>query len=466
MAEGLNRYVLHTSVHQPSDKHVPGLGLGPYGQWFHRHDTWAAEAKPWIDYLGRSCFMLSQGRFVADIAYLYSEDSNPTARFGQERPGIPAGWQYDFVNGDIVANVLDIRNGALVSKAGVRYRILVIDNQIERMSDALEARIAEIRDAGIPVLDLRGTEELRNGGGKEHAAALKAMLDDSGIEADVAGLPDSTAFVHRRLSDGEIYWIANICSKPQAMTLGLRDYAPGKVPGGKHDGRKAFEPKVWRADRATVEDVPYRIENGRVFVDLELERDDAVFVVLHGKAAAKSLSISKKEYIPVQLGGEAFEHWTVHFAPKVDPVGEAFDMNFDGLEPWTASKEDRLRFFSGTATYRTAFDWPAGQDAGSVLLDLGRVCNMAHVHLNGRDLGLLWKEPFTLDVTDALVEGTNSLELMVTNSWGNRLIGDSRFHGDSRKTWTSWEFYTPDAPEPVSGLLGPVRLMKSPDPSR
>ena len=74
MALGLNRFVIHCSVHQPSDEKIPGLGLGVYGQWFNRHDTWAEEARTWTDYLRRSCFMLQQGKWAADIAYFYGED--------------------------------------------------------------------------------------------------------------------------------------------------------------------------------------------------------------------------------------------------------------------------------------------------------------------------------------------------------------------------------------------------------
>ena len=75
---GLNRFVIHSSVHQPltgpggadAGSPGPGLTLGPFGQWFNRNECWAEQAKPWIDYLSRSSYLLQQGRFVADIAYL------------------------------------------------------------------------------------------------------------------------------------------------------------------------------------------------------------------------------------------------------------------------------------------------------------------------------------------------------------------------------------------------------------
>ena len=93
LAMGLNRFVIHTSVHQPDDRPGPGVTLGPFGQWFTRHETWAGEAKPWISYLTRSSFLLQQGRFVADIAYLYGEGDNVTNLFGGGPPPIPAGLQ-------------------------------------------------------------------------------------------------------------------------------------------------------------------------------------------------------------------------------------------------------------------------------------------------------------------------------------------------------------------------------------
>ena len=97
---GLNRFVIHTSVHQPVNDKIPGLGLGPYGQWFTRHETWAEKAKPWVTYLTRSSYMLQQGKFVADVAYFYGEDSNVTALFGNKAPDVPAGDNFDYINGD------------------------------------------------------------------------------------------------------------------------------------------------------------------------------------------------------------------------------------------------------------------------------------------------------------------------------------------------------------------------------
>ena len=72
---GINRPVVHTSVHQPKDDKFPGLTLFIFGQYFNRHDAWAEMAKPWVDYLSRNSFMLQQGRNAADVAYFYGEEA-------------------------------------------------------------------------------------------------------------------------------------------------------------------------------------------------------------------------------------------------------------------------------------------------------------------------------------------------------------------------------------------------------
>jgi hypothetical protein len=76
------------------------LGLGPFGQWFTRNETWAEEAAPWVTYLARSSYLLQQGHFGADVLYFYGEDSNVTAIFADKSPDVPPGYGFDYVNAD------------------------------------------------------------------------------------------------------------------------------------------------------------------------------------------------------------------------------------------------------------------------------------------------------------------------------------------------------------------------------
>jgi hypothetical protein len=173
--------------------------------------------------------------------------------------------------------------------------------------------------------------------------------------------------------------------------------------------------------------------------------------------------------------------WALRFPPG---WGAPPQVRLGRLTSWSERPEAGARYFSGTAEYRQSFTVPAAmvRSGQRVVLDLGRVKNLAEVRLNGRDLGVLWKAPFRLDVTGRVKAGRNSLSVRVTNLWPNRLIGDAQlpeeveWQGNAiaawprwlvegrprpktgRFTFTTWRFYRKDSPLLESGLLGPVAV--------
>ncbi len=179
---------------------------------------------------------------------------------------------------------------------------------------------------------------------------------------------------------------------------------------------------------------------------------------------------------PVEVSGP----WEVRFDPQWG--GPAKPVTFEKLEDWSQHTDAGIRYYSGTATYRTTFPSKIENPKSKMFLDLGQVAVMAEVKLNGKDLGILWKPPFRVDVTDALKPGENALEVKVVNLWINRMIGDEQLPEDSernangtlkawpqwvhegkpsptgRYTFTSWRLWKKDAPLVASGLLGPVTL--------
>ena len=136
-------------------------------------------------------------------------------------------------------------------------------------------------------------------------------------------------------------------------------------------------------------------------------------------------------------------------------------MTFKKLEDWTQRPETGIRFYSGEATYHASFgitSEPEPRDA-KLYLSLGRVEVMARVKLNGRDLGVVWCDPWRVEIPHGLLrKHNNDLEITVANLWCNRLIRDSGLSADQRLTWTTRNPFKPTTPLLPSGLIGPVTL--------
>ena len=447
MANGLNRFIIHTSVHQPNDTPGPGLTLAIFGQWFTRKETWAEQAGPWIDYLGRSSHLLQQGRFTADIAYLYGENANITELFGKALPAIPAGYAYDFVNADALVNVLEAKEGQLASASGMRYRVLALDPSTRRMTLPVLRKIAALKRAGVIVVGERPTaspsladdaaefQRLAVEAFPEASQDLGSALAPTGPDMDDGGA--GLRYVHRTLDDGDVYFVSNPGDQTKTVT-----------PSFRVAGREA---EIWRADTGAITAAGYSTQAGRTTVPLELAAHDAVFVVFRKPGPPQRQVAPSARKTLATLAGP----WTLSF-PQGATIKAAT------LGSWTQSADPAVRYFSGTATYVTTFRAPKGwkQGAGRVSLDLGEVKNLAGVTLNGRAVGTAWKAPYALDVTDALKSGPNTLEVQVTNLWPNRLIGDHQPEAGPPKAWTSFSPFPPNAPLSPSGLLGPVTLVE------
>jgi hypothetical protein len=459
LASGLNRFVIHTSVHQPTDDEIPGLGLGPFGQWFTRHETWAEYAGAWTDYLSRSSYLLQQGRAAADILYFYGEDTNITALFGQKLPDIPEGYELDFVNADALVNVVQAKDGRLTTPSGMIYRVLVLDENARRMSLPVLEKIRDLVADGILVTGVRpettpslADDETRFrsivekvwGSGYKNVSTrpLADVLAANRLPADFTYTrpqPDTKLlYVHRTLPETEIYWLNNRRDRPEEIEASFR------VAGKK--------PELWRADTGEVAKASYRIENGRTLVPLRLEPNDALFVVFREDASSDSETVPQttaQELVTVK------GPWNVSFQPG---RGAPASATFDELASWSESGDAGIKYFSGTAAYETRFELAPVAAGARIVLDLGGVKDLAEVLVNSKSLGVVWKRPFRIDVSSAVVAGENSLEVRVTNLWVNRLIGDAQPNA-KRIAYTTMPFYETGSPLLPSGLLGPVKVL-------
>jgi hypothetical protein len=461
LANGLNRFVVHTSVHQPVDDKIPGLGLMIFGQWFNRHETWAEQAKAWTDYLARSSYMLQQGKFVADVVYYYGEDNNIAGLFGHQLPNIPKGYNYDFINPDALINLLSVKDGNLVTPSGMSYRILALDKNAKRMSLPVLRKLAQLAGEGAVIVGLRPEFKAGMQGDKEEfdrlvdqiwkseksniheTENLEEVLNSLDLKPDFAYSANSEAelmFVHRKLSDNEIFWVNSRSNKPESVKATFR------VSGKK--------PEIWHPETGEKEEVSYKIEDGTTTVNLDLSPNDAVFVVFSQKAQNNKVELVKvEEKVLRTVGGS----WNVAFQPHRGAPANAV---FENLNSYTENADAGIKYFSGTALYTKTFMLEdAAIQKGKLVIDLGEVKNLAEVIINGKNLGVVWKKPFRLNISDAVKAGENQLEIKVVNLWVNRLIGDLQPEAKEKITYTTMPFYQPNSPLQPSGLLGPVNII-------
>ncbi|MBX9662026.1 glycosyl hydrolase [Novosphingobium sp.] len=460
-ALGVNRPVIHTSVHQPLTDKAPGFSLFIFGQYFNRLETWGEQARPWTDYMARSSYMLQQGRNVADVAYFYGEEAPLTALFAKAAPGdLPTANAFDFVNPDVVLNELSNDGADLVAKSGARYKALYLGGNSARMSLGVLKRIDTMVRGGATLIGEKptGSPALMDdaaaftriadalwGGDTGKGRVLASHDPDSalaalGIAPDLtytrAAADTSLMFVHRKTADADIYFITNRKNRAEPTTLSFAQ--TGRAP------------EWWDAATGKAAPLSYTSANGRTAIPLTLTPWQSGFVIFR-KPGPASLAVPAPARTPLAA---ATGPWTVTFQPG---RGAPASVTLPALADWTQNADSGVRYFSGTATYRQTLKVPAKRPGQRLILDLGDVRDLAEVLVNGQSAGILWNPPYEADVTGLVHDGNNTLEIRVTNLWVNRLIGDAQ-PGAKPITFTTLKTYRADAPLRPSGLLGPVML--------
>lgn len=462
-ANGVNRPVIHTSVHQPLDR-GPGLSLQVFGQYFTRLESWAEMAKPWIDYVSRNSYMLQQGRNVADVAYFYGEDTPVGVQAaGEYLPDAPKRHAYDFVSADAVLNLLSVDNGEIVSRGGARYRLIYLNSKTTHMTLAVLRKLAVFAEAGATIVGdapqsspsllddpaefAQIVRRLWSGGavtqvghGRVIAGRdLEGALARIGVAPDFAqGSDAEMLFVHRAFEGGDLYFITNRTPNP------VRTEARFRVTGRA--------PELWHADTGSAAPTTYRFDGAQTIVPLDLRAHQSVFVVFRTPASAPSAIVAQPAYRQAAAIDGA---WDVSFQPE---RGAPAAISLPALASLSENSEPGIKYFSGVSTYTKSFELPVGARRGApLLIDLGVVGDLAEVRVNGRLAGTAWKAPYRLDIGRYVRAGRNTLDIRVANTWVNRLIGDAQ--PDAQDVgFTTVPTFTPSAPLRPSGLIGPVTL--------
>ena len=483
-ALGINRLFYHVYVHNPWLDRKPGMTLDGIGLFFQRDQTWWNKgAKALSDYATRCQALPQYGHPVVDIAVFTGEEIPRRAVlpdrlvpslpgiFGAERveserirrtnEGQPLrvrpvgvthsanmvdpekwvnplrGYAYDSFNKDALLRLAKVEDGRMTLPGGVSYKVLVVplprpmNPEQAELSPEVEKKINELKKAGILIPDLPYT-------GDDFSAY--------GLKRDLI-VPEDVAWTHRRGEQGDIYFIANQREETRTFTASMRIY-----------GRK---PECWNPLTGEIDFRPsYEQKNNRTEVTLTLAPNESVFIVYPTEKNCfgdeKSLqkqqkegSYSAKEFseVAVELG-----EYTVNF------ITNGRTVNRKELFDWSREQDEKIRYYSGTAVYRTAFHWKDKPET-TVYLNLGKVCNLATVRVNGVDCGTIWTAPYRTNITAALKEGTNELEIEVTNTWANALKGADEGKVPFSGIWTNAKYRRQEKTLLPAGLLGPVSFL-------
>lgn len=534
-AEGINEFMFHRFAHQANTHVVPGMTMGSVGSHIDRTQTWWLNAgKAWNEYNQRGSFLLRQGVPVSD-ALAYIGDDLPSGDATASRIGLPSGYNLDSCGIEVLRDRITVQDGKLVLPEGTTYSVLVLTG-CEQLHLASLKRLGELAEAGATIVGARPLEPIgfleRKNQREEFTALAQKLWGDGktpnkvgkgqiitskklprdlstiGLEPDlvIEEYPKAD-FMHRKVGEDDIYFIHH--SEKVAKTVQCSFRVTGRIP------------ELWHADTGKMEKQAQFFEkDGRTHLAIDLDPSGSVFVVFRESSEGVNSVIEVSpgsgrvildERNALHLLTESAGEYTVKLASgktsqvTVDDVSQPLDLSrvwrvqfeglgveepqfidFDTLSDWSQNERKDIKHFSGTATYRKRVEIPeAWLAAGQrVHLDLGNVSIAAEVILNGQNVGILWKPPFVIDVSDSVVAGTNELEIKVTNQWTNRLIGDQGLKDTSgyyrgnkpgrkmpdwyvnnkpmpegpRSTFTTWNFYDKDRKLLPAGMLGPVLL--------
>jgi hypothetical protein len=519
---GINGFVYHTFAHQPlGDEHRPGMTMGPYGVHWDRGRVWWPLAKHYHRYVTRCSHLLRQGVTVSDILYLTPEGAPhvfrpPTSalevrgQFADKK-----GYGFDGCSPNILMKRAEVRDGRIVFPGGTSYRLMVL-SYFETMTPELLAEINDMVKAGATIVgsppakspsladypecdaEVRSLAKELWGGFDVPTTITKRVygkgrifwggdisnssLNGTEIPADLypsydiaaallrrEGVPEDfttegpARFTHRRTEEMDIYFVSN-SSDQRINAVGTF-----RVQGG--------QPELWHPVNGKQRVLPdFTVQSASVSIPLRFEPYESYFVVFPDKGKSGTVPARTKENFPSRTLIATIEGpWKVSFDPA---WGGPETITFDTLLEWTKHDNEGIKYYSGIATYRKIVDLPVDLSQNDVLyLDLGVVHNMAHVWLNGKDLGVVWTAPWEVKLGDELKPKGNVLEIEVANTWVNRLIGDEqaanknvrqvdwdsgllggKSYPTGRYTFTTNRCYKADSPLMPSGLLGPVTL--------
>ncbi|MFH5885474.1 glycosyl hydrolase [Halalkalibaculum sp. DA3122] len=511
---GVNRLFYHTFVHKSlGDTLKPGMTMGPYGVHWDRGQTWWPMVADYHTYIARNSYMMQQGTNIADILYLTPEGvphvflPPPSAVTGTDRLPDRKGFDFDACYPATLIEDASVKDGSIVFPGGASYQVLVLPLR-ETMSIQLLTKIEQLlRDgatvigspptrspslSGYPDVDHKIKQKAKDLWGSDADTSKKNMVEvgkgrlvfggellERDGESLYPGYPEVASILgnegmiadfstsaeirygHKKVGDIDLYFVSNKTDDP------IKTEATFRV----HDK----VPELWNPQNGNTYVLPEYESNAKsTTIPLKFEPHQSYFIVFGSGASNGIRNQNFPELIKQrEIGGP----WSVSFDTSWGGPATAM---FDSLIDWSTSANDQIKYYSGIASYKKEFSLPSDFEKGEnkqIRLNLGDVKNIARISINGNEVGVVWSEPWEIEITDEVREGINKIEIDVANLWANRLIGDQQFKDDGidngqwpewliaggqrpsgRYTFVTYPYFEKKSPLQSSGLLGPVTI--------
>ncbi len=461
---GVNRIFWHTYTSSPDEFVEPGNEYFA-GTHLNRHATWWSQAGTFTAYINRCSFLLSQGLFRADVLWYYGDDVPNYVFLQDELKELPFGYGWDKCNAEVLLTRASVKNGRLVLPDGMEYPVLVMPPEPNPNPKVLKM-VEKFRKQGLTVVE------------SDPAGALKTLDIGPDFSFTSPLMDTKLDWIHRTAGEADIYFVVN-----RNARYGVSDtlYRYNPTPANRYESVEcSFRvtgkiPELW--DPLTGSIIPitgYTEEKGRTLISLKLPPEGSAFIVFSPgpKSDISGNLLDIHQFMASDWPEPGFSDgkniriknmegpWSLRFYRGSPPPASR---QVDELKSWTDFEDTGIRFYSGKGAYNKTMDFnPDELRAEAIILDLGNVQEIAEVFVNNQSAGVLWTDPFRVEITPWLKPGTNDIRIEVINLWPNRLIGDGQLPDSLRSTRTNVKkFEGPGAMQflRVSGLLGPVRLV-------
>ena len=516
--EGMNRVVFHGFSHNPAGTGFPGI-VYHAGTHFNDKRVWWSKARPFILYLTRLSSVFQQADFVADVLLYYGDKVPNSATPKNTHFSVGPGYDYEVINTDILLKGLKFEQGKLALSNGATFSLLALEYE-ENINPLVLLKLKDLADQGAVIVGdkPKGMSNNKNrplshregitlieqlwGSDDDNEADNKIistvrpleMLQKIEVQPDFIYEDNNKSlldFIHYNNGDIDFYFVSNYSSDWISRACGFR--------------QQNKTPEIW--DSQSGEIVPVSIydqDETHVNIPITLPPYGSQMIVFKsGLPKSNFTGIAKiDQTIPhleytqngvivledtdfqlnrsdqVKWFRNSIERQTLEGSWELtfpEGWGALSNMFLPELTSWTDSKDEGVKYFSGTCTYKKSFEYNRSSnisDEHRTYLCLGDLSKIGEVWLNGQGLGIAWSKPYRFDVTEVIKPGENQLIVEVANTWSNRLVGDAitgqdYTHTNIRNTVlptvgikTSGQSRVPwkDVPLIESGLLGPVTI--------